>query len=92
MATVVVSPFTSSGCNTKRLGSGEGYANGNFPDATQVLKGTITMSVQTPTGTTDTNSTWIGQKRLVGLGPTNETGPSETPLDSSEYSVELGKV
>ena len=55
--------LTGSGCNTQALGSGEGYANGNFPDATQVLNGTIKLSIQTPRGTNDTNGTWTGQKR-----------------------------
>ena len=55
--------LTGSGCNTQALGSGEGYANGNFPDATQVLNGTITMSIQRRGETNNANGTWTGQKR-----------------------------
>ena len=55
--------LAGSGCNAQALGSGEGYANGNFPNATQVTNGTITMSIQTPMGTNNTSGTWTAQKR-----------------------------
>jgi hypothetical protein len=55
--------LTGAGCNSQTLGSGEGYANGNFPGATQVTNGTLTLTTQTPGGSNTASATWTAQRR-----------------------------
>jgi hypothetical protein len=50
--------FGGSGCNAQALGTAEGYANGDFPNADRVPDGTLSLTQQDPIGTMTRNGTW----------------------------------
>ena len=50
--------LTGSGCGAQVLGMGEGYANGDFPNANQLQNGTLSLTQTDPFGTTTRDGTW----------------------------------
>ena len=50
--------LTGSGCGAQVLGTGEGFANGSFPDANQLQGGTLSLTQTDPLGTATRNGTW----------------------------------
>jgi hypothetical protein len=53
--------LAGSGGGYQTMGTGEGIANGNFPDATTV-SGTMSLTTQNPMGTVTGPGTWSGKR------------------------------
>lgn len=54
--------FEGFGCSAQALGSGEGYANGNFPNATKVTNGTLSLTQSDPIMTATRSGTWSAER------------------------------
>ncbi len=54
--------LSGSGCGVQIMGTGEGYANGAFPDATSIDNGTLSTVLQGPIPTSGTGS-WTARRR-----------------------------
>ena len=54
--------ITGAGCGMQTLGSGGGTANGAFPAATAV-GGTLTVTTQSPLGTSHLSGNWTGHRQ-----------------------------
>ena len=54
--------FGGAGCSHQSLGTAEGTANGNFPNANQVLNGTLFIRTQGPGGDASGTGWWTAQR------------------------------